>query len=166
MSEIDNEVGAALQRFNDSQSKKAKDLEEAIKAEDDWIAAFEKRRKAVIRPTLEALGEKLRAKEHDYNLVETQFRRDNRAVPDEASIRMDIYLSTDRTRTGIGMDRRPCLLFKTHHRSMLVHLVVSDMTDRGGEITKEGEYPLEKIDDVLIKEKFIILFQRLMRKGG
>lgn len=165
MSDIDNEVGAALQRFNDSQSKKAKDLEQAFREEDAWIAAFEKRRKEVLRPTLEALGEQLRAKEHDYNLIETQFRRDNRAVPDEASIRMDIYLSTDRTRTGIGMDRRPCLLFKTHHRSKLVHLIVSDMTDRGGEISKEGEYPLEKVDATLIKEKFILLFHRLMRKS-
>jgi hypothetical protein len=165
MSDIDNEVGAALQRFNDSQSKKAKDLEQAVREEDAWIAAFEKRRKEVLRPTLEALGEQLRAKEHDYNLIETQFRRDNRAVPDEASIRMDIYLSTDRTRTGIGMDRRPCLLFKTHHRSKLVHLIVSDMTDRGGEISKEGEYPLEKVDATLIKEKFILLFHRLMRKS-
>ena len=95
----------------------------------------------------------------------TQFRRDNRAVPDEASIRMDIYLSTDRTRTGIGMDRRPCLLFKTHHRSKLVHLILSDMTDRGGQISKEGEYTLEQVNDVLIKEKFILLFHRLMSRA-
>jgi hypothetical protein len=77
---------------------------------------------------------------------------------------MDLYLSTDRTRTGIGMDRRPYIQFKTHHRSKLVHLIVSDMTDRGGEVSKEGEYPLEKVDATLIKEKFILLFQRLMRK--
>jgi hypothetical protein len=165
MSEIDNEVGAALQRFNDSQTKKAQEIEQAIRDEDAWIANFVERREKVIRPTMEALGEKLRAKEHDYNIVETHFRRDNRAVPDEASIRMDIYLSTDRTRTGVGMDRRPCLLFKTHHRSKLVHLVVSDMTDRGGTVTKEGEYPLDKVNDVFIKEKFIELFHRLMRKS-
>jgi hypothetical protein len=165
MSEIDNEVGAALRRFNDSQTRKAKDLEQATREEDEWVAAFEKKRKEVIRPTMEALGEKLRAAEHDFNLVETEFRRDNRAVPDESSIRMDIYLSTDRTRTGIGMDRRPCLLFKTHHRSKLVHLIVSDMTDRGGEVSKEGEYPLDKVDATLIKEKFILLFQRLMRRA-
>ena len=164
MSEIDNEVGEALQRFNDSQTKKSKDIEQAIREEDEWIKAFNERRRKVIRPAMEALGEKLRAKEHDYNLVETEFRRDNRAVPDEASIRMDIYLATDRTRTGIGMDRRPCLLFKTHHRSKLVHLIVSDMTDRGGEISKEGEYTLENLNDVLVKEKFILLINRLMRK--
>jgi hypothetical protein len=46
----------------------------------------------------------------------------------------------------------------------MVHLIVSDMTDRGGEISKEGEYPLEQVTDVLIKEKFILLFQRLMRR--
>ena len=164
MSEIDNEVGGVLERFNNSLTSKKQAIEEAVKAEDEWVAAFDQKRKSVIRPTMEALGEKLRAKEHDYNLVETQFRRDNRAIPDEAGIRMDLYLSTDRTRTGIGMDRRPYIQFKTHHRSKLVHLIVSDMTDRGGEVSKEGEYPLEKVDATLIKEKFILLFQRLMRK--
>ena len=77
---------------------------------------------------------------------------------------MDLYLSTDRTRTGIGMDRRPYLQLKTHHRSGRVHLILSDMTDRGGTVSKEGEYKLEEVTDVLIKEKFILLFHRLMRK--
>lgn len=164
MSEIDNEVGGVLERFNTSQTDKKQKLEEIIKAEDAWIAAFDTKRREQYRPTLEALGEKLRAKEHDYNLVETQFRRDNRAIPDESSIRMDLYLSTDRTRTGIGMDRRPFVQLKTHHRSRMVHLYLSDMTDRGGTIAKEGEYTLEQVTDVLIKEKFILLFHRLMRK--
>jgi len=164
MSEIDNEVGGVLERFNTALSDKKHQIEEAIKAEDEWIATFEKKKREPYRPTLESLGEKLRAKEHDYNIVETQFRRDNRAVPDESSVRMDLYMSTDRTRTGIGTDRRPYLQLKTHHRSRKVHLILSDMTDRGGTIAKEGEYPLDDVTDVLIKEKFILLVQRLMRK--
>lgn len=164
MSEIDNEVGGVLEAFNSSLTKQKRDVEAAMKAEDEWVAAFDAKKEKLIRPTMEALGVKLRAKEHDYNIVETQFRRDNRAIPDESSIRMDLYLSTDRTRTGIGMDRRPYIQFKTHHRSQKVHMYVSDMTDRGGTISKEGEYPLDKLDDVLIKEKFILLFHRLMRK--
>ena len=164
MSEIDNEVGGVLERFNTALSDKKHQIEEAIKAEDEWIGTFDKRKREQYRPTLESLGEKLRAKEHDYNIVETQFRRDNRAIPDESSIRMDLYMSTDRTRTGIGMDRRPYLQLKTHHRSRMVHLILSDMTDRGGVVSKEGEYKLDEVTDVLIKEKFILLVQRLMRK--
>jgi len=164
MSEIDSEVGGVLEAFNSSLTKQKRDIEAATKAEDEWIAAFDAKKQKLVRPVFEALGEKLRAKEHDFNIVETQFRRDNRAIPDESSIRMDLYLSTDRTRTGIGMDRRPYIQFKTHHRSQMVHMYVSDMTDRGGTISKEGEYPLDKLSDVLIKEKFILLFHRLMRK--
>ena len=164
MSEIDNEVGGVLEAFNSSLTKAKRDIDAAMRAEDEWVAAFDAKKVKVIRPTMEALGEKLRAKEHDFNIVETQFRRDNRAIPDESSIRMDLYLSTDRTRTGIGMDRRPYIQFKTHHRSQMVHMYLSDMTDRGGTIAKEGEYPLDKLNDVLIKEKFILLFHRLMRK--
>jgi hypothetical protein len=164
MSEIDNEVGGVLERFNSALTDKKHQIEEAIKAEDEWIAAFDRKRRELYRPTLESLGEKLRAKDHDYNIIETQFRRDNRAIPDESSIRMDLYMSTDRTRTGIGMDRRPYLMLKTHHRSRRVHLILSDMTDKGGTISKEGEYPLDQVTDVMIKEKFILLVQRLMRK--
>jgi hypothetical protein len=164
MSEIDNAVGGVLEAFNTSLTAKKREIEDAVKAEDDWVASFDAKKRELFRPTLEALGEKLRAKEHDYNIVETHFRRDNRAIPDESSIRMDLYLSTDRTRTGIGMDRRPYIQLKTHHRSRLVHLYISDMTDKGGVVSKEGEYPLEKVDDTFIKEKFILLFHRLMRK--
>src|SRR5258706_11583198 len=132
MSEIDNEVGGVLEAFNSSLTQAKRDIVAATKVEDEWVAAFEAKKAKLIRPTMDALGEKLRAKEHDYNIVETQFRRDNRAIADESSIRMDLYLSTDRTRTGIGMDRRPYMQFKTHHRSKLVHMYLSDMTDSGG----------------------------------
>ncbi len=62
MSEIDNEVGGVLERFNNSLTSKKQAIEEAVKAEDEWVAAFDQKRKSVIRPTMEALGEKLRAK--------------------------------------------------------------------------------------------------------
>src|SRR6185436_8555147 len=96
--------------------------------EDKWVARFEDIRRTVIKPTLEKLGEQIRTREHDFNIVETKFRRDNRAIPDEASIRMDIYLATERTRTNVGADRRPHIAFTTHHRSEMVQVTICDIT--------------------------------------
>ena len=35
---------------------------------------------------------------------------------------------------------------------------------RGGIESKVGEFPIEKIDEALIKEKFVALFKRLVAK--
>jgi hypothetical protein len=164
MSGTDEELNGLLDQFEKNQKGKAQGRRAAVTEEDKWIAKFEEVRRNVIRPTLEKLGEQIRKRDHDFNIVETQFRRDNRAIPDEASIRMDIYLATERTRTGIGMDRRPFLGFTTHHRSEMVQVTVSDMTASGGVISKIGEYPLESIDAFLVREKFIVVWNRLLHK--
>lgn len=136
--------------------------EKELSAEDTWVVKFDEVRRKVIRPTLESLGEQIRQREHDFNIVETAFVRENRAIPVEATIRMDIYLATERTRTVIGMDRRPFLGFTTHHRSEMVQVSICDITARGGVISKIGEYPLDKVDAALVREKFIALFKRLL----
>ena len=134
----------------------------AVKGEDAWVEKFNALRKNTIRPTMEALGKEIQKRDHDFNIVETPFRRDNRAIPDEATIRMDVFLDTERTRTLIGLDRRPHLLFQTHHRSERVHCIICDITSRGGVVSKIAEYPLEAINAALVKEQFVVLFKRLI----
>src|SRR5258708_1995153 len=129
----DTELSGLLDKLDKTQKDSSKSKAAAIKAEDAWVAKFEKLKSEVIRPTFEALGLKVRAREHDYNIVETQFlRADNRALPIEASIRIDLYLNNERTRTIIGQDRRPGLAFSTHHRSQTVQVTICDITSRGG----------------------------------
>lgn len=154
-----DDLGGLLDKFQDSLSTDTRD--EATKAEDAWVARFDELRRSVIRPTLDALGKQIQQREHDYNIVETQFRRGHRPMPDEASIRMDIYLSNERTRTNIGMDRRPHLAFQTHHRSEMVQVLICDITSKGGVVSKVGDFPIERVDATFIREKFVALFKRL-----
>jgi hypothetical protein len=159
---MDDELKGLLDGLKKNHKTNVKTRQEELSAEDAWVAKFDELRRTVIRPTLEKLGEQIRSQEHDFNIVEVQFNRQNRAIPIEASIRMDIYLATERTRTGIGTDRRPFLGFTTHHRSEMVQVSICDITARGGVISKIGEYPLDKVDAVLVREKFIALFKRLL----
>jgi hypothetical protein len=132
--------------------------------EDAWIAKFNDHRAKVIRPMLEGLGKEIEKRGHDFLIVEREFRRGNRAIPDEASIRIDLYLADEKTRTRINADRRPGLGFTTNHKKQVVQVTISDITSRGGSESKIGEFPLDKVDGQLIKDKFVALFKRLVAK--
>ena len=132
--------------------------------EDAWVAKFNEHRAKVIRPALEALGKAIEARGHDFLIVEREFRRGNRAVPDEAQVRIDIYLADEKSRTKINADRRPGLGFVTKHKAQVVQVMISDVTSRGGIESKVAEIPIEKVDEAYIKEKFVALFKRLVSK--
>jgi hypothetical protein len=132
--------------------------------EDAWVARFNEHRAKVIRPTLEGLGKEIEKRGHDFLIVEKEFRRGNRAIPDEGVIRIDIYLSDEKSRTKINADRRPGLGFITKHKAQMVQVTICDMTSRGGVESKIGEFPLEKVDMPFIRDKFVALFKRLVSK--
>ena len=163
---MDAELKTLLDKLDTSTKSRKKDRAQALTEEDKWVAKFEEVKRTVIKPALEKLGEQIRTRDHDFNIVETKFKRENRAIPDEASIRMDIYLSTERTRTNVGADRRPHLAFTTHHRSEMVQVTICDITSKGGVVSKIGEFPLDKIDAELVRSKFIALFNRLLAQEG
>lgn len=131
-------------------------------AEDAWIEKFNAHRDKVIRPTMEQLGKEIEKRGHDFHIVAKDFRRGNRPLPDEASIRIDLFLADEKTRTKINADRRPHVGFVTNHKKQTVNVVICDVTSRGGVESKVAELPLDKIDAALIKDKFVALFKRLV----
>ena len=155
-----DDLDSLLDKLEGNQSPAAK----TASPEDAWVARFDEHRRKVIRPVLEALGGEIEKRGHDFLIAEREFRRGNRAIPDEAYIRIDIYLAGEKTRTKINADRRPGLGFVTKHKAQLVQVMISDITSRGGIESKVGEFPLEKIDTAFIRDKFIALFKRLVAK--
>ena len=144
--------------------KKAQAPAAKISPEDAWIAKFYALREKVIQPTMEQLGREIESRGHDFHIVQRDFRRGNRAIPDEASIRIDIYLADEKSRTKINADRRPHVGFTTHHKTQMVQVSLCDITSRGGVESKVGDFPIEKIDAQMVKDKFIALFKRLLSK--
>jgi len=130
--------------------------------EDAWIEQFNAHREKVIRPTMEQLGKEIEKRGHDFHIVARDFRRGNRPMPDEASIRIDIYLADEKTRTRINADKRPHVGFVTNHKKQVVNVIICDVTSRGGVESKVAELPLDRVDATLIKEKFVALFKRLV----
>jgi hypothetical protein len=155
-----DDLDSLLDKLDGAAAAKSK----AANPEDEWVEKFNAHRAKVIRPTLEALGKAIEARGHDFLIAEREFRRGNRAVPDEGQIRIDIYLADEKTRTKINADRRPGLGFITKVKAQTVQVMISDITSRGGVESKVGEFPLDKIDEAFIKDKFVALFKRLVAK--
>ena len=155
-----DDLESLLDKLEGSKSTAAK----AVNPEDEWIAKFNDHRAKVIRPAFEFLGKEIEKRGHDFLISEREFRRGNRAIPDEAQIRIDIYLNDEKSRTQINADRRPGLGFVTKHKTQMVQVMISDITSRGGNESKVGEFPLDKIDATFVRDKFIALFKRLVAK--
>ena len=152
-----------LDKFGKASKSGAQDKPQAGNPEDAWIARFDDAKRKVIRPTFEALGKEMRANEHDFNIIEFPFKRlDTRPMPQESSIRMDLYLSNEKTKTVINAEKRPHLKFETNHKAQMVQVTICDVTSRGGIESKIGEFPIERIDAGFIKEKFVALFKRVL----
>ncbi len=154
-----DDLSSLLDRLDGNKPAKSTDA-----PEDAWVARFNDHRTKVIRPTLEALGKEIEKRGHDFLIVEREFRRGNRAIPDEAVIRIDLFLSDEKSRTKINADRRPGLGFTTKHKAQTVQVTICDITSRGGVESKIGEFPIEKIDMPFIRDKFVALFKRLVTK--
>ena len=135
-----------------------------VSPEDAWVAKFNEHRAKVIRPTLELLGAEIERRGHDFLIVEKEFRRGNRAIPDEASIRIDLYLADEKSRTKINADRRPHLGFTTHAKTQVVRVTLCDITSKGGVESKVGDFTLDKVDTMFVRDKFVALFKRLVGK--
>lgn len=135
-----------------------------VSPEDAWVAKFNEHKAKVIRPTLEALGKEIESRGHDFLIAERDFRRGNRAIPDEGYVRIDIYLADEKTRTKINADRRPHLGFHTHVKTQMVQVTICDITSRGGVESKIGAFPIDKVDTPFIRDKFVALFKRLLSK--
>src|SRR5688500_11405883 len=115
-----DELSSLLDRLEGTQPGFA----QQVPPEDAWIAKFNEHRAKVIRPMLEGLGKEIEKRGHDFLIAEREFRRGNRAIPDEAQIRIDIYLADEKTRTKINADRRPGLGFVTNHKKQTVNVMI------------------------------------------
>jgi hypothetical protein len=159
----DKELGGLLDKLGKKPKDDARKPAQAAQPGDAWIAKFNEHKQKVIRPTLEKLGAEIRAKEHDFNIVDTPFKRhEMNPRPTEASVRMDLYLNTERTRTMIGQDRRPHLAFTTNHKNEMVEVTICDITSRGGIASKIGDFAIEQVDAAFIRDKFVALFKRIV----
>src|SRR2546423_12253786 len=126
----DQELEELLDRYEKTQKGKRDNRDTSLSEEDQFIIDFGKLRGSVIRPKLESLGRQIQARDHDFALSEGEFQRErgSNPRPDEAFIKMTIYLAHESDRTQVGDPRRPYMTFSTDHRAKKVLGTLSDHT--------------------------------------
>ena len=162
----DQELEELLDRYEKGQKGKRDNRENALNEEEQFILDFGKVRASTIRPKLESLGRQIQARGHDFALSEGEFERQrgSNPRPDEAFIKMTIYLAHETDRTQVGDPRRPYMTFTSDHRAKKVVCHLSDHTASGGQTWKDGEYTLQQITPIFIQERFVALFRNLAKK--
>jgi hypothetical protein len=161
-----DDLNELLDRFDARYEKRQSGLSTEQSDEEIFIAEFEKMRSTSIKPTLTQLGDKIKARGHDYAFREGTFTppRGSRTQPDEAFLRMQIYLSNEGKPEAGDDDRRCYIMFRTDSKKKVVQIVASDLTSTGGEVTKEGEFMVQQFTPIYVTEKFVHLFRRLSKK--
>ena len=163
---FDEQLDSLFEAYDKGQAGKRDNRENALTEEAQFLASFVEARENVIRPTLEKLGSKLRARDHDYSINEGYFKppHGSRAAADEAFIRMRIFMSHLKDRTRTEASRIPFISFTTDHRLRKVIIHTSDYTEVGGSVTKLGQFDINQLNPIFIQEKFLFLFSQLARK--
>ena len=161
-----DDLNELLDRFDARSKKQSEGEQEEQTDEQIFISDFEKARTATIKPALQALGNKIKERGHDYVFREAPFQppRGSRTQPDEGYIRMQIYLSNEPKPEAGDDDRRCYIMFRTNHRTKMVQMIISDLTATGGETSKEGEFMVNQFTPMFVQEKFVQLFRRLSKK--
>ena len=163
---FDDQLNSLLDDYEKGQAGKRDNREAALNAEAQFIANFVEVRAKELRPAMEKLGAKLRQRDHDYSITEGDFRPPHgaRAEPDEAFIKMTVYLAHLKDRSRTEASKVPYINFVSDHRHKKIRISVSDYTEVGGSVTKMGEFDIKQLNSVFLGEKFLFLFQRLARK--
>ena len=162
----DAELEELLDKYEKGQKGKRDNRETALNEEEQFIIDFGKIRASLIRPKLESLGRQIQARGHDFALSEGEFvrQRGSNPKPEEAFIKMTIYLAHETDRTQVGDPRRPYMTFTSDHRAKKVVCHLSDHTATGGQTWKDGEYTFNQITPIFIQERFVALFRNLAKK--
>jgi hypothetical protein len=162
----DAELEELLDKYEKGQKGKRDYRETALNEEEQFILDFGKLRAELIRPKLESLGRQIQARGHDFALSEGEFirQRGSNPKPEEAFIKMTIYLAHESDRTQVGDPRRPYMTFSSEHRAKKVVCHISDHTATGGQTWKDGEYTLNQVTPIFIVERFVALFRNLAKK--
>jgi len=163
---VNDELNELMDRFESRHKKRDAGQDEVMSDEEAFIAEFETARRNIIKPTLLKLGDQIKTRGHSYAMREGEFKRayGSRPLPDEAFIRMQIYLANEGPPEFGDDDRRAYLMFKTNFRNRKVEMVVSDLTATGGETGKEGEFMVNQFTPMFVQEKFVHLFRKLSKK--
>jgi hypothetical protein len=163
---FEDQLNDLLDVYEKGQAGKRDNRETALNEEAQFIATFLDVRKNELRPAMEKLGGKLRQRDHDYSITEGDFRPPHgaRAEPDEAFIKMSVYLSHLKDRTRSEHSKVPYINFISDHRNKKIKISISDYTETGGSVTKMGEFDIKQLNAIFLGEKFLFLFQRLAHK--
>ena len=149
----------------DKKQAETKIEQERVKSEHElFLESFDKIIAETIRPTMEELGEAIKARGHNFEITESKETQDGQGRTTGATIRIEIHSNGQRPRFGQVGDR-PALTFiaGTYDNKLCSH-VSTMMPGRGGSAGKRKDYNIADITKDVVEEEIIHLLNECFGK--
>jgi hypothetical protein len=140
----------------------AKNRQEQIKSEEEaFLSEFKRLREEVILPTMEEVGNQLKARKHDYRILETEESVDGEGRVINAEITMNIFPS--------GIDRSlytpqntPSITFTAPRYKKRICVDGSNiMPKREGAAGPRSEFKAEEINSALVEREVLGVLEEI-----
>jgi len=132
--------------------------------EDSFQNGFAELRTQIVRPIFESGGAILKARGHDYRVIEYESERDPSGKTSEASIAMQVMPAGTNV-SAQDNAQIPALTFVTRHYNRSVCVLASNAAPKpSGAAGSRGDYQLAQIDAAFVQDELLKLIAGIVSK--
>jgi len=154
-----NSLIGILNSFDANQDAANKETTRRDSEHKAFLEQFAAKAKSTIRPAMEAIGELLKTRGHDYEICERSEALEDDGRRQAALIEFRVYTKGQRPSYS---DEQHCphVAFIADAKN-IVHVFESTlMPDRGGSAGGAGEYDLHKVTAALVEEHIVTVLEK------
>lgn len=157
-------LGELLDQY-DTNCRAVEERKRQVKMDEDGFqSGFADLRSRVIRPVFEASGAILKARGHDFGIVEHESERGPSGKVGETSIAIHVLPAGMEASTQSNA-QVPSLAFVTRHYNRTVCVLASNATPKpSGAAGSRGDYQLAQVDAALVEEEVLKLIAGIVNK--
>lgn len=162
--DLSSKLGELLDQY-DANRRAVEDRKRQVKLdEDSFQSGFAELRSRVVRPVFEASGAILKARGHDFGIVERESERAPGGKVSEASIAMHVMPAGMEPPTQVNAEA-PSLAFITRHYNRTVCVLATNAVPKpSGAAGSRGDYQLAQVDAALVQDEVLKLIAGIVNK--
>lgn len=161
--DFDAELGRLLDQYDQKREAVAARMRQVKADELAFLDEFARVKRSVVRPIFEQVGAVLRARGHDFTILEDEYALDQGGKTTEATISIRI-LPARPEGSATGPDQHSSLAFATRHYNKVVEIHGGSEASRSGiSAGPRGEYQLAQITVGLVRNELLKVVAEIAR---
>lgn len=162
--DLSSKLGELLDQY-DANRRAVEERKRQVKLDEDGFqSGFAELRARVVRPVFETSGAILKARGHDFGIVEHESERAAGGKVSEASIAIHVLPAGMEAATQANAEA-PSLAFVTRHYNRTVCVLATNAVPKpSGAAGSRGDYQLAQVDTALVQDEVLKLIAGIVNK--